>query len=63
MSKQEGITAKKEENFTEWFTQLMIKAKLADYSSVSGCIVIRPLAYSIWEKQSKKQTKDSKKQE
>ncbi len=47
---QEGITIKKEENFTEWFTQLMIKAELADYSSVSGCIIFRPRAYKLWEK-------------
>jgi prolyl-tRNA synthetase len=47
---QEGITVKKEENFSEWFTQLMIKSELADYSSVSGCIIFRPASYQIWEK-------------
>jgi len=47
---QEGLTVKKEENFSEWFAQLMIKAELADYSSVSGCIILRPRAYQIWEK-------------
>jgi prolyl-tRNA synthetase len=47
---EQGITSKKNENFTEWFTQLMIKAELADYSSVSGCIIFRPASYSIWEK-------------
>ncbi len=47
---QEGLTIKKEDNFTEWFVQLMLKAELADYSSVSGCIVYRPLAYALWEK-------------
>jgi prolyl-tRNA synthetase len=52
MSKEtkEGITVKKEENFTEWFTQLMIKADLADYTDVSGCIVFKPSSYAIWEK-------------
>lgn len=44
-----GITAKKDE-FSEWFTQVMLKAELADYSKVSGCLVIRPTAYSMWEK-------------
>ena len=44
-----GITAEKDE-FSEWFTQIMLKADLADYSSVSGCLVIRPTAYAIWEK-------------
>lgn len=44
-----GITADKDE-FSEWFTQIMLKADLADYSSVSGCIVFKPTAYAIWEK-------------
>jgi prolyl-tRNA synthetase len=47
---KEGLTVKKEDNFTEWFTQLMIKSELADYSSVSGCIIFRPTSYLIWEK-------------
>jgi len=46
---QEGIIVKKEENFSEWYQQLITKSELADYSSVSGCIVFRPLSYSIWE--------------
>ena len=46
---EEGITVKKDENFSEWFTQLMIKSELADYSSVSGCIILRPGSYEIWE--------------
>lgn len=44
-----GITVEKDE-FSEWFTQIMLKADLADYTSVSGCIVFRPGAYAIWEK-------------
>lgn len=44
-----GITAEKDE-FSEWFTQLMLKAELADYTDVSGAIVFRPVSYSIWEK-------------
>jgi len=47
---QEGLTAKKEENFSEWYQQLILKSELADYSSVSGCIIFRPLSYSVWEK-------------
>ncbi|MEK6969536.1 MAG: proline--tRNA ligase [Nanoarchaeota archaeon] len=45
-----GITVKKEEDFSEWYTQLIQKADLADYSSVSGCIVYKPASYAIWEK-------------
>jgi prolyl-tRNA synthetase len=58
---QEGLTVKKEENFSEWFTQLIIKSELADYSSVSGCIIFRPKAYQIWEKIKKSCDKEFKK--
>jgi prolyl-tRNA synthetase len=47
---EEGLTVKKEENFSEWYTELIQKAELADYTSVSGCIVFRPTAWKIWEK-------------
>ncbi len=43
-----GVTAQKDE-FSDWFTQIMLKADLADYSEVSGCIVFKPTAYEIWE--------------
>jgi prolyl-tRNA synthetase len=46
---QEGITAKKEENFDEWYTQVILKSEIADYSPVSGCMVFRPSGYAIWE--------------
>jgi prolyl-tRNA synthetase len=46
---QEGLTAKKSDNFDEWYTQVMLKAELADYSPVSGCMVFRPAGYAIWE--------------
>lgn len=47
--KELGITAEKDE-FSEWFTQLMLKADLADYTDVSGCIVFKPASYALWEK-------------
>ena len=50
MESGEGITIKKSEDFSEWYQQLILKSELADYSSVSGCIVFRPKSYSIWEK-------------
>ena len=46
---QEGMSVRKEENFSEWYNQLVQKAELADYSDVKGFMVIRPNAYSIWE--------------
>ena len=45
----EGMAAKKSDDFDEWFTQAMLKAELADYSPVSGCMVLRPSGYAIWE--------------
>ena len=49
MSKEVGITVSKSENFSEWYTQVVIKAELADYAPVKGLIVLRPDGYSIWE--------------
>jgi prolyl-tRNA synthetase len=46
---QLGITADKDD-FSDWFTQLMLKADLADYTDVSGCIVFKPASYEIWQK-------------
>ena len=48
--KQEGITAKKAQDFDEWYTQAILKSELADYSPVSGCLVYRPSGYALWEK-------------
>lgn len=50
MSKEDiGITVSKEDDFSEWYTQVVLKAKLADYAPVKGLIVLRPDGYSIWE--------------
>jgi prolyl-tRNA synthetase len=46
---KEGILAKKGENFDEWYTQVIIRSEIADYSPVSGCMVFRPSGYAIWE--------------
>ncbi len=48
--KQEGMTAKKAEDFDEWYTQAILRSELADYSPVSGCLVYRPSGYAVWEK-------------
>ena len=48
--KEIGITIKKEQDFSEWYQQIILKSGLADYSSVSGCIVFKPASYQIWEK-------------
>lgn len=41
---------KKSENLSEWYTDVVLKAELADYAPVKGCMVIRPYGYAIWEK-------------
>jgi len=50
MAEQEGIVVKKSENFSEWYTQVVQKADLADYGNTQGTIAFRPTAYSIWER-------------
>ena len=49
MNKEVGITVSKNDDFSEWYTQVVIKAELADYAPVKGLIVLRPDGYSIWE--------------
>ncbi len=41
--------APREKGFAEWYVDLVLKAKLADYSDVKGCMVIRPNGYALWE--------------
>lgn len=38
-----------DEDFAKWYTDVVIKAELIDYSSVKGCMIIRPYGYAIWE--------------
>jgi prolyl-tRNA synthetase len=37
------------ENFAEWYNQLVLKAELADYAPVRGCMVVRPYGWAVWE--------------
>jgi len=39
----------KDAQFSDWYTAVVLKAELADYSPVRGCIVVRPYGYTIWE--------------
>ncbi len=41
--------SKKEDNFSDWYVQIVTRAQLADYSPVKGTMVIRPRGYAIWE--------------
>ena len=38
-----------EEDFAQWYTDVVKKAELADYTDTKGCIAIRPYGYAIWE--------------
>ena len=44
----EAITSM-EEDFAQWYTDVVKKAELVDYTSVKGCMVIKPAGYAIWE--------------
>jgi prolyl-tRNA synthetase len=44
----EAITSM-EEDFAQWYTDVVKKAELIDYTSVKGCMVIKPAGYAIWE--------------
>ncbi len=44
----ESITSMSED-FAQWYTDIVLKAELVDYSSVKGCLVIKPAGYAIWE--------------
>ena len=44
----EDITSM-EEDFAKWYTDVVKKAELCDYSSVKGCMILRPYGYAIWE--------------
>ncbi|WP_113652634.1 proline--tRNA ligase [Pedobacter namyangjuensis] len=44
-----GITSKNDD-YSQWYNDIVIKADLAEHSSVKGCMVIKPYGYSIWEK-------------
>ena len=50
MSKEIGVTTKKADDLSEWYTQIVTKAELADYAPVKGFIILRPYGYSIWDR-------------
>ena len=37
------------EDFSEWYNQLVLKAELADYAPVRGCMIVRPYGWALWE--------------
>ena len=41
---------KRSEDYSKWYNELVVKADLAENSSVRGCMVIKPYGYAVWEK-------------
>lgn len=50
MAKELKELTSREENYAQWYNDLVIKADLAENSAVRGCMVIKPYGYAIWEK-------------
>jgi prolyl-tRNA synthetase len=44
-----GQIADKSQNFSQWYTDVILKTEMVDYAPVRGCMVIRPYGYAIWE--------------
>ncbi len=57
MSEQQGdfVTqiTKQEENFSQWYTDVILKANLVDYAPIKGFMVIKPYGYALWENMQK----------
>ena len=49
MTKEAGITVKKSVDFSDWYTQCVLKSGIADYSPGKGFIILCPYGYAIWE--------------
>ncbi len=45
-----GVTVKKSEDFSEWYTEVIVKSGMADYAPIKGCMIIREHSYAMWEK-------------
>lgn len=46
---QLGIQYTKEQNFSKWYSDIITKSEMIEYYEISGCYILRPLAYFIWE--------------
>lgn len=44
-----GLEAKKEENLSDWYSQVITKSEMIEYYNVSGCYILRPWSYAIWD--------------
>ena len=55
-----GLTVGKSENFPRWYTEVITKAEMIEYYDISGCYILRPWSYSIWETIQEKFDRDIK---
>lgn len=44
-----GIISKKRDNFSEWYIEVLIKSQMLDYGEISGCYIMLPKSYYVWE--------------
>ncbi|XP_068653182.1 proline--tRNA ligase, cytoplasmic-like [Aristolochia californica] len=44
-----GLTNKKDENFGEWYSEVVVNAEMIEYYDISGCYILRPWSTAIWE--------------
>ncbi|AWU75503.1 proline-tRNA ligase [Pichia kudriavzevii] len=44
-----GVTVDKEKDFPGWYQQILTKGEMLDYYDVSGCYIMRPASYAVWE--------------
>ena len=44
-----SIQYKKEVNFSKWYSEIITKSEMIDYYDISGCYILRPRAFFIWD--------------
>ncbi|GLJ11146.1 hypothetical protein SUGI_0144460 [Cryptomeria japonica] len=44
-----GLSVKKDENFGDWYSEVVVQGEMIEYYDVSGCYILRPWSYSIWD--------------
>lgn len=45
-----GVTVKKNEEFSEWYTEVVLKSEMIEYAPIKGCMILREQSYAVWEK-------------
>merc|ERR1719445_2502339 len=44
-----GLSVKKDGDFAEWYSQVVVRGEMIEYYDVSGCYILRPWSFEIWE--------------